>query len=133
MFNLGGLEIVVILVVAFLVLGPDKLPGFMSSIGKAMGEMRRVSSDFSNTMRNAIAEDGAPRAAKDGKPPLAVAQENSPTTPYLGTPSTRGPSDAATPAAQPGGSLGSRAKRPALRAMNGRRHRAAKAARGNTP
>ena len=50
MFNLGGMEILVILVVALVVLGPDKLPKFMRSVGKSIGELRRVSTDFQRTL-----------------------------------------------------------------------------------
>lgn len=63
MFNLGGMEILVILVVALLVLGPDKLPGFMRAAGKALGELRRVSTDLRDTMTTSITDD-APSSAK---------------------------------------------------------------------
>lgn len=63
MFNLGGMEILVILVVALLVLGPDKLPGFMRAAGKALGELRRVSTDLRDTMTTAITDD-APSSVK---------------------------------------------------------------------
>lgn len=62
MFNLGGMEILVILVVALLVLGPDKLPGFMRTAGKALGELRRVSTDLRDTVNTAITDDAAPSA-----------------------------------------------------------------------
>ncbi|SBV95346.1 Twin arginine-targeting protein translocase TatB [uncultured delta proteobacterium] len=59
MFNLGGMEIVVILVVALLVLGPDKLPNFMRTIGKAVGELRRASTEFQRTIHTEIAQHDA--------------------------------------------------------------------------
>src|SRR5215813_4263706 len=45
MFNLGAGEIAVILVVALLLLGPDKLPELARGIGKFMREFRRQTDD----------------------------------------------------------------------------------------
>lgn len=39
--NLGGPEILVIIVVALLVLGPDKLPSALRSIGRVMGQVKK--------------------------------------------------------------------------------------------
>lgn len=55
MLNLGGMEILVILVVALLVLGPEKLPSVMRSVGKAVGELRRASTEFQRTMNAELA------------------------------------------------------------------------------
>ena len=58
--NLGAAEILVILLVALLVLGPDKLPGAARSIGRGMSQLRRLSSGFQDEIRNALdAEDGS--------------------------------------------------------------------------
>ena len=46
MFGLGFTEILVILCVALLVLGPDKLPGVAKSIGKTLGQFQRGLDDF---------------------------------------------------------------------------------------
>ena len=50
MFGIGSSELLVILVVALLVLGPSHLPKIAKTLGKAMGEFRRVSSDFQRTL-----------------------------------------------------------------------------------
>lgn len=50
MFGIGSTELIVILVVALLVLGPRKLPEIAKTLGKAMGEFRRMSSDFQRTI-----------------------------------------------------------------------------------
>ncbi len=50
MFNFGGMEILAILMVALLVLGPEKLPRFMRTVGKAVGDLRRVSTEFQRTV-----------------------------------------------------------------------------------
>ena len=59
MFNLGGMEILVILVVALLVLGPEKLPNAMRTLGKIFGEFRRTSTEFTRAIQIDI---GAPPA-----------------------------------------------------------------------
>ncbi|MDL2209586.1 Sec-independent protein translocase protein TatB [Desulfovibrio sp. OttesenSCG-928-O18] len=54
MFNIGGMELLVILAVALLVLGPDKLPKFMRTVGKGLGDLRRASTDFQRTMNTEL-------------------------------------------------------------------------------
>lgn len=56
MGNLGGLELLVIMVVALIVLGPQKLPEATRKVGKFLGEVKRVSESFQEEMRHA-AED----------------------------------------------------------------------------
>jgi sec-independent protein translocase protein TatB len=50
MFGVGSTELLVILVVALLVLGPSHLPKIARTLGKTMGEFRRVSSEFQRTL-----------------------------------------------------------------------------------
>ena len=50
MFGIGSTEFLVILIVAFLVLGPSHLPKIAKTLGKAMGEFRRVSTEFHRTL-----------------------------------------------------------------------------------
>ena len=56
MFNVGPMEVLMILVVALLVLGPKRLPEAARQVGKAMSEFRRVSSDLQSEVRGAFAE-----------------------------------------------------------------------------
>ncbi len=60
MFNVGGGEVLVILLVALVVLGPDKLPGAMRSVGNMVGELRKLSNGFQSEMRNAMYTDDRP-------------------------------------------------------------------------
>lgn len=46
MFSLGFTEILLILTVALLVLGPSQLPTLAKTIGKTMGELRRTLDDL---------------------------------------------------------------------------------------
>ncbi len=54
MFNVGGPEVLVILVVALIVLGPQKLPKAVRSVGNVMAELRRMSSGFQEEIRSAL-------------------------------------------------------------------------------
>ena len=54
MFNVGGPEIMVILLVALVVLGPQQLPKAMRTFGSVMTEVRKVSSGFQAEMRAAM-------------------------------------------------------------------------------
>ena len=65
MASIGGTEILVVLLVALIVLGPKRLPHAARQVGRAVAEFRRVTSDFQAEMRNAIAEPVITR------PPLA--------------------------------------------------------------
>jgi sec-independent protein translocase protein TatB len=56
MFNVGGMELLVIALVALVVLGPDKLPGAMRQLGSTMGELRRISRGFQTDLRSALSE-----------------------------------------------------------------------------
>jgi TatA/E family protein of Tat protein translocase len=60
MFGLGFTEILVILVVALLVFGPDRLPELARNLGKGLAEFRRASNDLRRSMLDA-AEEPRPR------------------------------------------------------------------------
>jgi Tat protein translocase TatB subunit len=55
-FNVGTPELLVILLVALIVLGPNKLPEVARQIGKAIGEVRRLGAGFQAEMRDAMQE-----------------------------------------------------------------------------
>lgn len=50
MFGIGSTELLLILGIALLVIGPKKLPQMARSLGKAMGEFKRVSNDVKRTI-----------------------------------------------------------------------------------
>ena len=54
MFNVGGPEIVLVILVALVVLGPEQLPKAMRTFGNVMGEVRKLSSGFQSEMRDAM-------------------------------------------------------------------------------
>ena len=47
----GPLELVIILVIALLVLGPGKLPDVGAALGKSIKEFRKASSDVQDAVR----------------------------------------------------------------------------------
>lgn len=62
MFNIGPMEVLVVLVVALVVLGPDRLPQAGRQLGKAMSELRRWSASLNTEVRTAFDPDaGAER------------------------------------------------------------------------
>jgi sec-independent protein translocase protein TatB len=64
MFNVGGGELIVIMLLALVVLGPQRLPSAARQMGKALGELRRLSSGFQNEVRSAVREaESSDRAA----------------------------------------------------------------------
>ncbi|MDQ6698113.1 MAG: Sec-independent protein translocase protein TatB [Actinomycetota bacterium] len=66
MFNVGGPEVLVILLVALIVLGPDKLPKAVRSVGNVMSELRRMSGGFQDEIRNALDMSTETQARHDG-------------------------------------------------------------------
>ncbi len=82
--NLGAAEILVILLVALLVLGPDKLPGAARSMGRAMSHLRRLSSGFQDEIRNAMDTETAAGASLTASTDSAVDSRSSSLHPGLG-------------------------------------------------
>jgi Tat protein translocase TatB subunit len=63
MFGISGAEVMVILLVALVVLGPDRLPVVARKAGQVLGEIRKVSAGFEAEMRSAMYDQPAPPAA----------------------------------------------------------------------
>jgi sec-independent protein translocase protein TatB len=54
--NVGGGELIVIMLLALIVLGPQRLPEAARQIGKFMGDLRRMSSGFQRELKSAMEE-----------------------------------------------------------------------------
>ncbi|MDG2027479.1 MAG: Sec-independent protein translocase protein TatB [Acidimicrobiales bacterium] len=52
--NIGGLEVLFVMMVALIVLGPTKLPEAARQIGKFVNQVRQISSGFQKEFREAI-------------------------------------------------------------------------------
>lgn len=66
MFGIGGTELLLILLVALLVLGPKSIPQIARTLGKALREFRQVSSDFQHTLNTEITFDEHEKRVKEG-------------------------------------------------------------------
>ena len=73
MFGIGMTELLVILVVALIVFGPTRLPELARSLGRAMAEFRRASTDLRQTFNESMQEPkpAAPAAAAPTPPSIA--------------------------------------------------------------
>ncbi|MEP7202576.1 MAG: twin-arginine translocase TatA/TatE family subunit [Ilumatobacteraceae bacterium] len=56
MFNLSGSEIVFLLLLALIVLGPEKLPDAVRKFGKAYAEFKKMSTGFQSELKTALDE-----------------------------------------------------------------------------
>jgi sec-independent protein translocase protein TatB len=87
MGNLGLTEIMVVLIVALIVLGPNRLPGAARQLGKALQEFRRVSNDFQTEVRDAFSEPGVYAPPPTASPAAAPQPTDATGTPPPGAPS----------------------------------------------
>jgi Tat protein translocase TatB subunit len=73
MFGIGGQELLFILVLALIVLGPSKLPEIARTLGKVMGEFNRATDDLKREIDLASQEQPKP-AASPAAPPASEAK-----------------------------------------------------------
>ncbi len=85
-FNIGPLELIVVLVIALLVLGPGKLPEVGSALGKSIREFRKAASDVQEVAR-----------IEPVTAPAVPAQPASPGQPAPAAPAANTLTDQATP------------------------------------
>lgn len=86
MFGIGIPELMVIMVVALIVLGPKRLPEVAKALGKALAEFRRATSDLTEELGNAqitLEEEvrQAERKARAAQQPAAQSPAAPPTVP----------------------------------------------------
>jgi sec-independent protein translocase protein TatA len=100
--NIGPLELIIILVIALIVIGPGRLPDVGAALGKSIREFRKASSDITEAARvdtsplppAATAPSAAP--APTPQPPSA-----SPTSTTVPAPVITPPDPEDDPAARP--------------------------------
>ncbi len=84
MFNVGGMELLVIAIVALVVLGPDKLPGAIRQVGQVTGELRRISKGFQTDLKGALEETERQAELEHQAQKQAAAAAPPPSTPDPG-------------------------------------------------
>ena len=91
-FNIQGPELIILLVIALLVLGPGKLPEVGSALGKSIREFRKAASDVKEAasvepakttaapaeLPSAASASGAPSPAPEPAPAQAAAPASAP-------------------------------------------------------
>src|SRR5437868_908409 len=93
--SLGPAEILVVLVIALLVFGPNKMPDIAKQVGKGFREFRRVQQHLKSELRDVVSEFDSPSSTP------AVEQQPVPTLPPKddAPEQSAGPAAPATPAA----------------------------------
>lgn len=117
MFGIGMPEMLVILAVALIVIGPKKLPELAKSLGRALGEFKRATSDLKESIqsetgldevreslnevntdvRRALTLDNVPPAAVDSNASNDAADAPTENTADRKTPSNESPKPQDTP------------------------------------
>jgi sec-independent protein translocase protein TatB len=118
MFGLGFGEIVIILVLALVLLGPQRLPDAAKQLGKAMRDFKKATDDVKEQFESAMYEDER-RVRAAPPPPESSPESPPPAIPAGGVPAAAGAVLPATAANVPGleAALAEPAPRPAVAAV----------------
>ncbi|WP_320007825.1 Sec-independent protein translocase protein TatB [Maridesulfovibrio sp.] len=65
MFGIGSTELIVILVVALILIGPQKLPELIKNLGKGLSEVKKMSNDVKSTLDAEISAADEERKQKE--------------------------------------------------------------------
>ncbi|MFW6055308.1 MAG: Sec-independent protein translocase protein TatB [Thermodesulfobacteriota bacterium] len=96
MFGIGTTEVLIILVVALLVIGPSKLPEVAKALGKGMAEFKKMSSDVKRTidMETHLAEmeqeEKKQKPGREEQDPEQATEPSGPVSAETGFPESKG-------------------------------------------
>jgi sec-independent protein translocase protein TatA len=77
-FNIGAPELIIILIIALIVIGPGRLPDVGSALGKSIREFRKASSDVQESTRidtGSTTPAAKPPSASPSQPPSEASTE----------------------------------------------------------
>ncbi len=84
MFNIGMPELILIVIIALLVVGPKRLPDVAKSLGKGLAEFRKTAEDVTDSLKGTLEDSEPPSSAKfknsGDKEVSGEKQEGKPTT-----------------------------------------------------
>jgi TatA/E family protein of Tat protein translocase len=83
-FNVGPLELVIVLVIALLVIGPKRLPEMGNSLGKTIREFRKASTDI--TEAASLEPETKPTVQQATASPAAAPASTAPAAAHAPTP-----------------------------------------------
>ena len=93
-FGIGPVELIIVLVIALLVLGPGKLPDVGAALGKSIREFRKAASDVQEaTSLETAPRPATPSAAPPAPPAAAPAPQTVSPAPPASASSSETPSD----------------------------------------
>jgi len=75
----GPLELIIVLVIALIVLGPGKLPDVGAALGKGIREFRKASSDLTDEIKRGASQETTPPASSESKPAESKPADTKPT------------------------------------------------------
>lgn len=79
MFDIGFWELSLIMLLALLILGPERLPGIVSTVGNWAGRAKFMARSLRMQVERELAKEVAEKAQKEGKPaPQQPQAEKSP-------------------------------------------------------
>jgi sec-independent protein translocase protein TatA len=86
MFDLGGGELLMILVGVLILFGPKKLPDLAQGLGKGLRQFRKAQQEFNDQITNAMRDDQQKDAAKRARPLAPNTISRGVTTPTIPEP-----------------------------------------------
>jgi TatA/E family protein of Tat protein translocase len=97
--DIGPVELVIILVIALLVIGPGKLPDVGAALGRSIREFRKAASDVQDAVKTDVpVAPGGPAPVLPAPAVTAAASVPTPPTPTVATPPLVAPAAPPPPA-----------------------------------